>query len=152
MSNKKVTDLIEEVSPTDDDLIYIGDRSQTGTYSDKKLHLQDLKLFVLRNRNNDKNIDYTISSSQCDKRYCTNRFATSTVTFNLPKSDGDLEIGFIVESSKTLSINPDDTDIIYPISSTAGQKISSFVAGNIIYLKSISGGWCIMYKSADWTL
>lgn len=152
MASKNVLELDEETSPALTDLVYIAFRSGIGTFADRKVVLSTLKKYSRTSKTSVKTGNYSIPSSQCDKRWISNRDATGTVNLYLPLAEDGKEIGFMLEAGQKIKIIPNAADTIFLISTTAGEAIESSTLGNTIYLRGTVSGWHVVSQEGTWTI
>ena len=150
--SKSVPELPENTNPQGIDLFYLAKAGSLGSYSDKKSNLENIKKYVKVSKTVIKSGSYTISINQCDKRWYSNRDATSSIIFVLPKSEDGKEVGILLEENKTVRITPNPLDIISPISTTIGQSIQCNIRGNNVYLRGYPDGWAIVSQEGTWNI
>lgn len=150
--SKNVLQLTETISPAGTDIVYVAKRHQSGSFADRKASLTTTKSYVRTDKLTVKTGDYAIPIGQCDKRWFSNRDASTDVVFYLPVAEEGKEIGILLEASHKITIQPDSVDMIRPLSFIDGEAIESSTLGDNVYLRAYYDGWYIVSQEGTWII
>lgn len=150
MANKSIPQLNPDTSPKRTYLFYTAKRKNQGGYVDRKSELSTLKIFSNTSRTMPKGGNYTVSATECDDRWFSNRNAVAAITFSLPPVQPGLVVGFTIEKSYSVTITPNVNDKIMPDGGADGVSIIATVVGSSITLRGYDDGWHVLSEVGSW--
>jgi hypothetical protein len=151
MADQTIPSLTETTSLQRKDLLYVAKKSLQGGFADRQASMIALARFIRIPQTEEKSSNYVIQASECDKRWFSNKDATSGIQFSLPTAADGLEVGFVIETADDITVVPQALDTLFPTGVTDGTALTASVLGSAIYLRGFSEGWCILSEVGTWS-